>query len=157
MSKFAFHLQPVLEHRKRIEDEKQQTLALRRRAYEEARRELDRLNDEFRRYAGELRERHRSLKTEELRLLYAHLQFLDRLINAQIRVVAERQAALERARRELIEASERRKVVDKLKERRRAAFVAEALRVEQNELDDANARAEARRARTKAKLGGAQA
>ena len=146
--KFAFNLQPVLDHRKRIEDERQQVVAIRRRAHEDAKRELERLNDEFRRYAAQLRDRHRALTAEELRLHYAHLQYLDRAIGAQTRLVAERRAALDRARAELIAASKNRKVVDKLKERRRAAFVAEELRVEQIELDDGNARRHSRAARS---------
>ena len=138
--KFAFALQPVLDHRKRIEDERKQTMALRQRALDEARRELQALNDEFRRHSLELRTRHRELEIEELRMHYAHLQFLDRSILAQSKVVAERQGAVERARRDLVEASKNRKVVDKLKERKRAVFVAEEMRVEQLELDDGNAR-----------------
>ena len=142
--KFTFTLQPVLDYRKRIEDQKQQTMATRQRAWEEARRELDRLNDEFRANSRELRERHREFDVEELRLRYAHLQFLDRTIDAQIKVLAERQVALDRARKDLIAASKNRKVVDKLKERRKLAFTAEELRVEQIELDDGNARMEGR-------------
>jgi flagellar FliJ protein len=142
--KFTFALQPVLEHRKRLEDQKQQAMAIRQRAWDEAKRELDRLNGDFRLHARELRERHREFDTEELRLRYAHLQFLDRTIDAQIRVLAERQAALERARRDLVAASKDRKVVDKLKERRKTAYVVEELRVEQIELDDGNARQEGR-------------
>lgn len=142
--KFSFALQPVLEHRKRIEDQKQQALATRQRAWEDARRELDRLNDEFRSNSRELRERHIEFDVEELRLRYAHLQFLDRMIDAQIKVVAERQVALDRARKDLIAASKDRKVVDKLKERRKLAYTAEGLRVEQIELDDGNARMEGR-------------
>ncbi len=138
--KFAFSLQPVLEHRKRIEDEKQQAVAIRRRAHEEAQHELARLDDEFRTCAALLRESHRQLTIEDLRLHYAHLQFLDRSIEAQSRLVAERRAALDRARNDLIEASKNRKVVDKLKDRRRSAFVAEEMRIEQIELDDNNAR-----------------
>ena len=140
MKKFVFALQPVLEHRKRIEDEKKQAVALRMQAHEEAKRELERLDGEFRRVAHELRKRHGELEVEELRSRYAHLQFLDRTIDAQIHIVAERAAALERARRDLIAASKNRKVVDKLKERRRDAHVSEELRVEQIELDDGNAR-----------------
>ena len=147
MKKFAFALQPVLEHRKRIEDQKQQTMALRQRAWDEAKRELDRLHDEFRAHARELRERHGDFEVEELRVRYAHLQFLDRTIDAQIKILAERQVALERARRDLVEASKDRKIVDKLKERRRMAHTAEELRVEQIELDDGNARQEDRLAR----------
>ena len=147
MEKFVFALQPVLEHRKRVEDKNQQTMALRQRAWDDAKRELDRLHDEFRSHARELRERHGEFDVDELRMRYAHLQFLDRTIDSQIKVLAERQVALERARRDLVAASKDRKVVDKLKERRRSAHTAEELRVEQIELDDGNARQEGRLAR----------
>lgn len=140
MKKFAFALQPVLDHRKRIEDEKQLVVAQRKRALDEAERELERLNDEFRRHAAMLRDSHKKLETRELQCIYAHLQFLDRCIVAQIRIVAERRVALDRAREELLEASREKKVVEKLKERRREAFVLEGQRIEQKELDDSNAR-----------------
>ena len=144
MKRFAFALQPVLDHRKRIEDEKQLVVAVRRRALDEAERERTRLNEEFRRHAAMLRERHRELQTSELQSIYAHLQFLDRCIIAQIRIVAERRIALDRARADLLDASKDKKVVEKLKERRREAFVREEQRVEQKELDDGNARREGR-------------
>lgn len=140
MKKFSFPLQPVLDHRKRIEDEKQLVVAQRKRALDEAERELTRLNEEFRRHAAMLRDNHKKLETRELQGIYAHLQFLDRCIIAQIRIVAERRVALDRARSELLAASKEKKVVEKLKERRREAFVSEEQRVEQKELDDGNAR-----------------
>jgi flagellar protein FliJ len=140
VKKFAFALQPVLDHRKRIEDEKQLVVAQRQRALDEAERELARLNDEFRRHAATLRDKHKELEVRELQSIYAHLQFLDRCTVAQIRIVAERRVALDRARTELLEASKEKKVVEKLKERRREAFVLEEQRVEQKELDDSNAR-----------------
>jgi flagellar export protein FliJ len=59
---------------------------------------------------------------------------------AQIRIVAERRVALDRARNELLEASKEKKVVEKLKERRREAHALEEQRMEQKELDDGNAR-----------------
>lgn len=145
--KFLFALQPVLEHRKRLEDEKQQVMAIRRKAHDDAKRELDRLNEEFRGCASHLRERHRELQADDLRLHYAHLQFLDRAIEAQMKLVAERYAALERARLDLVAATKDRKVVDKLKERRKVAHVAEELRIEQIELDDGNARRHGRAVR----------
>ena len=147
MKGFTFQLQPVLEHRQRIEDEKQQQVAIRQRALDDAERELRRLNDDFREYSERLRSGHKGLTTEELRLFYAHLQFLDRNIVAQIRVVAERRVAVDRARLELLAARKERKVVEKLKEKRRLAFISEELRVEQNELDDGNARSYGRTAR----------
>lgn len=144
MKRFRFTLQPVLEQRERVEDEKQQTLAQKQCALDEAESELKRLNGEFRENTDKLREKHREIETEELRLTYAHLQFLDRCIVAQIQVVAERRLAVDRARKDLLEASKERKVVEKLKERRKATHEVEAARVEQNELDDGNARRYAR-------------
>lgn len=140
MKKFAFALQPVLDHRKRIEDEKQLVVAQRKRALDDAERELERLNEEFRLHAAMLRDKHKKLETRELQSIYAHLQFLDRCIVAQIRIVAERRVALDKARAELLEASREKKVVEKLKERRREAYAIEEQRVEQKELDDGNAR-----------------
>ena len=113
--RFAFALQPVLDHRKRIEDEKQLVVAVRKRAVDDAERELARLNEEFREHSTMLREGHKKLETRELQCIYAHLQFLDRCIVAQIRIVAERRVALDRARTELLAASKEKKVVEKKK------------------------------------------
>jgi flagellar FliJ protein len=140
VKKFKFSLQPVLEHRERIEDKKQQLVAQKKRALDDAERELARLNEEFRSTTARLRSEHRKLDGEKLRSHYAHLQFLDRAIAAQIRVVAERRVELDRARADLVTASKERKVVEKLKDRRREAHDAEEQRIEQNELDDGNAR-----------------
>ncbi len=140
MKRFAFTLQPVLDQRKRIEEEKQQITAARQRDLDAAESELRRLNAEFKHCSDLLREQHRALDAESLRRHYAHIQFLDRCIVAQIQVVAERRVALDRARAELLAASKERKAVDTLKERRYEAHVAEERRIEQNELDDGNAR-----------------
>jgi flagellar FliJ protein len=141
MSKrFTFALQPVLDHRQRLEDEKQQVLAIRQIAHDEAQAELNRLDSAFRDGSKILRSEHAKLDAEALRMHYGHLQFLDRAIVAQIRVVAERRVELDRARAELLEASKERKVVEKLKDKRRIAHISEEFRIEQNELDDGNAR-----------------
>ncbi len=145
MKKFVFTLQPVLDQRQRVEDEKQQIVAQRQRSLDEAEGELKRLNTEFRQSSERLRNAHRDLNAEDLRLHYAHLSFLDRTIVAQIQIVAERRVALDRARADLLAASKERKVVEKLKDRRHEAYVAEASRIEQNALDDSNARRHARR------------
>ncbi len=146
MKKFVFTLQPVLDQRQRVEEEKQQIVAQRRRALDDAEAELKRLNHQFRDSSERLRTAHRDLSAEDLRLHYAHLSFLDRTIVAQIQVVAERRLALDRARTDLLAASKERKVVEKLKSRRREGYVAEAARQEQNALDDNNARRHARNA-----------
>ena len=144
MKKFRFTLQPVLEHRERIEDACKTALAARQRELDLAQAELDALGERFRDHSEMLRGEHRSLSAEDLRLHYAHVAFLDRAIDAQLGVVATRRAAVERARADVLEASKERKAVEKLKDRRRETYAEEERRVEQNELDDANARRHAR-------------
>lgn len=133
-----------MEHRQRIEDEKKQVVALRQRALADARLELERLNEGFRSASIAIRSHHRELDAEALRLHYAHVQFLDRAIDAQIRQVAQRQGELDRARGDLAEAQKARKVVERLRDRRAEAHRAEESRVEHREMDDANARAHGR-------------
>jgi flagellar protein FliJ len=140
MKRFKFALQPVLDQRKRVEDEKQLVVAARQRSLDEAERELARLNAEFTSHSAILRQGHKRFETRELQSVYAHLQFLDRCIIAQIQIVAERRVALDRARNDLLAASREKKVVEKLKERRREAHTLEEQRVEQYELDESNAR-----------------
>lgn len=140
MRRFRFALEPVLAHRERIEDERRQELAVAQHALNEATAELLRLHDEFRKNSNALRDEHKHFDGEQLRLHYAHLEFLDRAISAQEEVVAHRKAEHSQARLRLLEASKDRKAMEKLKDRRREAHLAAEAAVEQRELDDANAR-----------------
>ncbi len=140
MKKFRFALQPVLEQRERAENDLKAALAARQRDLDAAQAELDGFNARFRTHSELLRGEHRTLTAEDLRLQYAHVAFLDRAIDAQLGVVAARRSEVERARAAVLEASKERKAVEKLKERRRDAHAEEERRVEQNDLDDANAR-----------------
>jgi flagellar FliJ protein len=140
MKKFKFTLQPVLEQRKRLEEEQQLVVAKRKRELDEAEAELKRLNEEFRAGSDRLQTGHAALTTSELQSIYAHLQFVDRCMVAQIKIIAERRVALDRARADLLAASKNKKVVEKLKQRRKESHENEEQRIEQNELDDGNAR-----------------
>ncbi len=139
MKKFAFELEPLLVQWKGHEDEKRQILALQQRACEEAQRELARLKADFHAGARELREQRPGYDVVELRLRYAHLQLLERSITVQAVVLSDLEETLARARRDLVAAGTKRKVVDTLKQRRRAAFLGRRARAEQNEIDEANA------------------
>ena len=144
MKKFKFPLKPVLEHRERIEEEKQLVLSARQQELKAAEDELARLNGEFKRYSTVLRDDHARLATEELRWHYAHLEYLDRCTVMQHAVISQRKIAVERARQELVEASKERKVIEKLKDKRFAEHKALEAAAEQKELDDSNARRHAR-------------
>lgn len=140
MRKFKFTLDPVLQHRERIEEEKQQVLAERQRELQAAEQELARLNNDFKRFSKRLRDDHAELSTEELRWHYAHLEFLDRCITMQHAAISQHRAAVERARQDLVEASKERKAMDKLKDKRLAEHRAQEAAFEQKELDDSNNR-----------------
>lgn len=140
MGKFRFALEPVLEQRRRIEEEKQQVLAQRSNELNRAQADLDSFHATYKEHTVALRDRHQEFASEELRLHYAHLEYLDRAITTQHAIVAQRKSAAERARLELVEAAKERQAIEKLKERKHAEFAANLARVEQNDLDDMNAR-----------------
>lgn len=142
--RFTFRLQPVLEHRQRLEDEQARVLAV---AAEELRRATDARDDlvaQRDRLRDEIVRDHASFDLDRLRATYAHLRWLDgEIISADERVDAC-WATMERQRLVLVEKSRDRQVLAKLRERTREAFRAEAARADQRELDDLNARAHER-------------
>lgn len=140
MAKFKFTLEPVLDHRERIEEEKQMLLAERQRELKAAEDELARLNSEFKRYSTSLREDHAKLSSDELRWHYAHLEFLDRCMTMQHGIIFQRRAAVDRARGDLVAASKERKVIEKLKDRRYEEYQALEAVQAQKDLDDTNNR-----------------
>lgn len=125
MPRFVFTLDPLLDRRARVEEERKQILAVRQRAYDDAVRELGRIGREL--AAGPHAD-------------HALLRFLSRAFETQTRMVTERRAAVECARRELIAAARERRVLEKLRERRARAFDAAQARLEELELEEANAR-----------------
>ncbi len=140
MRKFRFTLEPVLDHRERIEDEKQQIFAGRQNELRAAEAELARLNGDFKRFSTALRDDHASLSSDELRWHYAHLEYLDRCIVMQHATITQRRAAVDRARADLIGASKDRKVIEKLKDKKFDEYRASVAQAEQAELDDSNNR-----------------
>jgi flagellar FliJ protein len=138
--RFKFSLEPVLDYRRRIEDEKLQIFGGRQRELNAAQQELARLNMEFKRYSSVLRSGHKTLSSDELRRHYTHLEYLDRCIIAQHAAIARLRKAVEDARLDVIAATKERKVIDKLKDKRFEEHVALEAAIEQKDLDDANNR-----------------
>ena len=140
MARFVFRLAPVLRHRERIEDQKKQLLAEAQRVLAEAEAQRQRLRDKRENLARELIAEHRKLDGEALRLAYGHLDFLAREITAADWNVANCARAVDEARVVLVRATKDRKILDRLRERQREVFNIEQARLEQRDLDDANAR-----------------
>jgi flagellar export protein FliJ len=125
--RFHFALQPLLDRRSRIEEEKQHRFALRRRERDAALRDRERI-------AAALTEL--ALRRGDA----GSLAVFEAAIAARQRRAAWAAAALEAARHELIAARRDRRAIEKLRDRRRTAFEEEEARREELEIDEANAR-----------------
>jgi flagellar export protein FliJ len=140
MPKFSFRLDPVLDHRQRLEDEQQIVLA----AALSALRSAEAQRDDYIARRAAMRERlfvhHNEMDGIELRATYAHCDFLDRSIVAQERVVAEKRALADVERANPLVKTKEKKVLSVLKDRRREAFESEAAATEQRESDEINSR-----------------
>jgi len=148
MARFTFRLQPVLEMREREERDKKLALA-------ELERERLGMENQIRSY--QLNIEHEQASLAEMLVGKGGIDFrgarlqanaaLSNRFSAQ-RVVLELAGVhrrIEQARRELVEASTRRKAVELLRERQREAFESEQRRRESGELDDISVMRHARR------------
>jgi flagellar FliJ protein len=140
MSRFRFRLQPVLDVRERVQDERQRDLALKKRDLVEAETALAALEADRDDQRAALVRGHRSFGVDELRTAYAHLAYLDRAIEDQAVRVSACGDEVDRAKAKLVAANTDRKVLETLRTRRRDAFNAEVAQAEQREVDDQNAR-----------------
>ena len=140
MPKFAFRLDPVLDHRQRLEDEQQVVLA----AAVSKLRSAEAQRDDYIARRTAMRDRlyqhHNEMDSIELRATYAHCDFLDRSIVSQQRVVEEAMAKANEERTKLVVKSRDKKVLSVLKDRRREIFESEASATEQRESDEINSR-----------------
>ena len=140
MARFSFNLDPVLDHRHRLEQEQQVVLATALMKVRDAERYRDALISRREEMRVDLSRRHGQMDLTELRATYTHCEFLDREITHQHEVVAAVRGAADVEREKLVALTKDKKVLETLKTRRREAFEAEAAAAEQNQLDDINAR-----------------
>ncbi len=140
MARFGFRLDPVLEHRKRLEDEQQVVMAAAMRRVHDA----EWLRATYVARRDEMRERirsgHAAMDSDELRATYAHCEYLDRAVVEQDRVIADARRLAESERAILLDKTKDKKILETLKEHRRATFELEAAATEQRENDEMNAR-----------------
>jgi len=131
MPPFHFHLQPLLDRRRQVENGKRLRCAVARRDRDEAVRACEHLVSALARHAV----RRGDAGT---------LAVLDAGIEARQRRARNAEAALEAAHEELIAAGRERRALEKVCERRRRAYEEEEARRDEHEIDEANARRLAR-------------
>jgi flagellar export protein FliJ len=140
MPKFTFRLDPVLEHRQRLEDEQQRALAAVLLELHQA--EVQR--DDYIKRRAEMRDRliahHADMDSVDLRATYAHCDYLDRSIVSQQAIVDYVRAKADKERAKLVLKVQDKKVLEVLKERRRETFESEVTAREQAESDEINSR-----------------
>jgi flagellar protein FliJ len=146
-ARFQFGLQPLLDWRSRVEEEKQRDFAAARRLLEECDRELERLAAEYAQAAKRLVASASTERTRELRLGDSYLRFIQAAMASERSRRCELQSACDRVRDALVVASRERRVIERLKERRRREFEAAEARWEELEIDESNARGHERAVR----------
>ena len=135
---FKYKLEPVLRYRKRLEEGKRRVLAKARRAVMEQNQVLlQLLRDEgnAKKDFGEMKKLP-TLLVGRLRLQEQYINSLARRIRQEYRVLQEKLLAEASARRDLAEARKKARVLEKLKDRRKADYDYELKRIERKEMDE---------------------
>jgi len=137
MKKFKFKLQVVLDHRKRIENEKKKELG-------KVNAVLNSEKDKFYAFENVYLATQLELKKKETGILdiaqmlfyQSYLIQLRQIMQHQKKVINEVLKEVEKKRLELVEVSKKRKVLDKLKEKEYSQYTKEMALVEQKFIDE---------------------
>lgn len=135
--RFAFRLEPVLRYRSQLENEKQREFAAVQTEYNAKEDQVRNLNQLF----VQVQQRFGQAKTagNDVKLWMSYQSYLNDIKNSIFNCLSEQQKIrkrLEQKRAELVQAARRRRVLEKLREKRFADHVRENNRMEQKELDE---------------------
>jgi flagellar export protein FliJ len=140
LAKFQFRLQPLLDCRQRVEEEKQRQAAAVSQILAECEGELARLAAIRETCVEKIVESAYARSGWELGLRDAHLRSVDAALRARSRNCGDFRTEQRRAHDDLVAARRERRVIEALKERRYRAFTAQRELCDERELDEANAR-----------------
>jgi flagellar FliJ protein len=142
MARFTFSLQALLDRREQIEQDRQRELAAAQAVMAGLQTELKALNDSMQVSIDDLRFG-RLIGRLDLQFLAAHRRYVlsvERRAMTLTQKMAIQQRAVDEARARLVAAARDRKMLEKLRDKRKAAFLGEQTRKEFAELDDAISR-----------------
>ncbi len=138
MARFRFRLQPVLEHKRRLEELAQTELAQAQAVQQREEAALEHLHERTRRAIDDL-ERQRFTGPLDIAALQLGMRYLDVLkgqIDRQRQVVERVREQAEAKRQLLIGYMQQRKVLERVRERQREAFLLEQQRSEARQIDE---------------------
>jgi flagellar FliJ protein len=134
---FKFNLQSLLNHRRYQEEILQKELAQSRNRLVAEQNKLRQLKEKKREYSRRLQQRQRKSGTASDLILY--LQYLDRLsmeLEHQNRQVIAAEKDFKNRRNDLIEIMKKRKILEKLKEKRSKSYHQQMLKNERKFMDE---------------------
>jgi flagellar FliJ protein len=138
MARFAFKLEPVLRHRKMVEEQHQRELARLAGQLRQLQEELKALDAQAKAVADDVRSHHASGPLN-MEFLMSHRRYVAAMQDRALRLV-QRMSVLQRqideARVALVEASKRRKSIEKLKERQHQRWLDDQSLRQVKELDE---------------------
>ena len=134
---FAHSFEPVLKHRKRVEENLQRELSALEKSLADEERKLLGYKSRIGEISAELKQaQKKGSPVSDISLYLSFIQQLSRDITAQEKKVFEAITHMELKRRDLIEATQRKKALEKLKEKQMSAQKQALQKKEQAFLDE---------------------
>ena len=134
---FAHSFEPVLKHRKRVEENLQRELSALEKSLADEKRKLLGYKSRIGEISAELKQaQKKGSPVSDISVYLSFIQQLSRDITAQEKKVFEAGTHMELKRRDLIEATQRKKALEKLKEKQMSAQKQALQKKEQAFLDE---------------------
>ena len=134
---YKFSLEPVLRHRKLLEDDLQKDFAVLKRQLLDERERLSNFEQVRDRFSGELQQKQvNSIGVSDILLYTDFLQQVSKEIEKQSEKILEAEKGLEQKREELIGAMKNRKTIDRLREKGLKAHLQKRSKKEQGLMNE---------------------
>jgi len=135
---YHFNFEPILRHRKFIEDVKQKDFALVQRELNQEQRRLNDLMEKQIKLTHEFKTYQTSkIQSQELSMYRAYSARLNKEVEIQKKTVEKVEEKVDVARVELLSAIKDRKILEKLKEKKKKEFLREKAKKEQKLTNEA--------------------
>lgn len=135
---YKFSLEPVLRHRKLLEEDLQKDFAVLKRQLLDERERLSNFEQVRDRFSGELQKKQvKSISVSDILLYTDYLQQVSKEIEKQSEKILEAEKSVDQKREELVGAMKNRKMIDRLREKGLKAHVQELSKKEQVLMNEA--------------------
>lgn len=135
---YKFSLEPVLRHRKLLEEDLQKDFAVLKRQLLDERERLSNFEQVRDRFSGELQKKQvKSISVSDILLYTDYLQQVSKEMKKQSEKILEAEKSVDQKREELVGAMKNRKMIDRLREKGLKAHVQELSKKEQVLMNEA--------------------